>query len=335
MSKTICKFKSISGGLVALMLTSTIAATPVSAKTLDLITGNASKNTAVGELEKIAAEIKDRTKGDVDIRIHLAGSLQIQTSDMAMAVSDDIVQIGDDQQFASAVPLAGILRLPALIRTREEFDKSAAILQPYINAEYAKNGLTVIGTYYYPPLEIFSAHKKIDKLEDMKNMKIRTLSAESSAWVEKVTGGAPITLSFADLAPGLDNGTIDAMTTTASGAGYPLRDQIKYNYRIPIAFSQVYEIINDDALNSLSAESQKVVKDVFADHLTKLSDEIATADVDLLKKMQEGGMASVTASEKELAHSQQVMQPYWEQWAKERGPEAEEALKKVRQALGR
>jgi len=329
------RLRHVTGTLLALAISAGAGSSTASAKVLNLYTGNASKNTAVEELERIAEEIKQRTNGEVEIRVHLAGSLQIQVPDMTLAVSDGVIQIGDDQQFASAVPVSGILRLPALIRTRDEYAKAAEIVQPYVDQQYAKYGVTVLGTYYYPPLEIFASNKKISNMEDLKGLKIRSLSAESSEWIKKVAGGIPITLSFSDLAPALDNGTVDGMTTVASGAGYALRDQVKHNYRVPIAFSQVYEIINDDALSGLSRESQKVVKDVFAARLTGLSDKIADADVTLLDKMKGQGMGSVAATPDEVARSEKLMEPFWEQWAKERGPEAQEALAKVRAALGR
>jgi TRAP-type C4-dicarboxylate transport system substrate-binding protein len=318
----------------AVALCALLSVTAAAAETLNLYTGNASQNTAVKELQAAGMEIAKRTQGRVSLRIHLAGSLQIQVPDIDQAVSDNILQIGDDQQFASAVPVAGILRLPALLRSRREFETAAHIIEPYVEAQYAKRDLLVLGTYYYPPLVVFSAKRKVDSLADLKGMKIRTLSPESSEWVKRV-GGSPVTLSFPELAPALDRTTIDAVLTTASGAGWALRDLVKYNYRLPIAYSQVYEVINRSAHDQLDPADRKVVTDVFGQTLRALTEKIAIDDVTLTQKMQQMGMRITDATAADDAQSQTAMSTFWNGWAKDRGPVVVEALARVRSALGR
>jgi TRAP-type C4-dicarboxylate transport system substrate-binding protein len=165
-------------------------------------------------------------------------------------------------------------------------------------------------------------------------MKIRTLSPESSEWVKRV-GGSPVTLSFPELAPALDRTTIDAVLTTASGAGWALRDLVKYNYRLPIAYSQVYEVINRSAHDQLDPADRKVVTDVFGQTLRALTEKIAIDDVTLTQKMQQMGMRITDATAADDAQSQTAMSTFWNGWAKDRGPVVVEALAKVRSALGR
>jgi TRAP-type C4-dicarboxylate transport system substrate-binding protein len=151
----------------------------------------------------------------------------------------------------------------------------------------------------------------------------------------KRAGGSPITMSFPELAPALDRSAIDAVTTTASGAAYSLRDLLKYEYRIPIAYSQVYEIISKTALEKLSPASQDILRQTFQERLAVLSQSIADDDVTLTRKMRDGGMQIADPTPEEAAASEQMMLPYWETWAKERGPVMVEALAKVRSELGR
>jgi TRAP-type C4-dicarboxylate transport system substrate-binding protein len=328
------KATNVSRGAAVIVLCSVLSTMAAAVETLNLYTGNASQNTAVRELQAAGMEIAKRTEGRVNLRIHLAGSLQIQVPDINQAVSDNILQIGDDQQFASAVPVAGILRLPALLRSREEFERAAEIIKPYVEAQYSKRNLLVLGTYYYPPLLVFSAKRKVDSLADLKGMKIRTLSPESSEWVKRV-GGSPVTLSFPELAPALDRTTIDAVLTTASGAGWALRDLIKYNYRLSIAFSQVYEVINKSTNDKLDPTDRKVLAEVFDQTLRGLTQKIAVDDVTLTQRMKEMGMQISEPTAEDDARSQTAMSTFWDGWAKDRGPVVVEALAKVRTALGR
>ena len=289
--------------------------------------------TSVKDMRAIAETIERYTKGDLKIRIHLGGTLQIQAPNLSMAVGDEVVQIGDDQQFGGNVPIASILRLPALLRSEEEYSKASDILLPYVQAAYKKLGLTVLATYHYPPPVIFS-RAKITSLADISGKKIRTLSPESSEWVRRL-GGLPITTTTTEQAPALERGLVDAVTTASSGAGYQLKDLVKYDYRIPIAYSNVYVIVNDGALARLKPATRDVLMRTFSEVMDKTSEKILVDEVDLTKKMAEEGIIITQPSPEDIQSSCAAMVSYWETWSKERGPAAVEALGKIRAAIGR
>ncbi len=250
-------------------------------------------------MQGLAEDLDKKTNGEVKIRIHLGGTLQIQAPDIAQAVSDGIVQIGDDQQYSGSIPIGGLVRLPSLLRTQAEYEKAAEILLPYVQAAYAKYDVTVLGTYYYPPLVLFS-REKLTSLAEMKGQKIRTLSPESSEWVRRF-GGLPVTLAFPELAAALDRGVITGVTTASAGAGYVLRDQFKFNYRIPIAFSNVFVIVNNAALKKLSPAAQTAVRSGFKETLAATSKKILGEEDDLTKKMAAGGIVVTEAAASDLA----------------------------------
>jgi len=305
----------------------------VPAQQWNLYTPNPTAITAVKEMQALAEDLEKKTNGEVKIRIHLGGTLQIQAPDIAQAVSDGVVQIGDDQQFSGSVPIGGLVRLPSLLRTPGEYEKAAEILLPYVQTAYNKYDVTVLGTYYYPPLVLFS-REKLTSLAELKGQKIRTLSPESSEWVRRF-GGLPVTLAFPELASALDRGVVTGVTTASAGAGYVLRDQFKYNYRIPIAFSNVFVIANNAALKKLSPNAQAAVRSGFRDTLAATSRKILAEEDDLTKKMAAGGITVTESSAGDLAAVEKAMETYWGAWARERGPAAIEALAKIRTAIGR
>jgi len=51
--------------------------------------------------------------------------------------------------------------------------------------------------------------------------------------------------------------------------------------------------------------------------------------------MAAAGMVVTEEKPDDRAKAEKLIAPYWDEWAKEKGPEAIEALKKVRTALGR
>jgi TRAP-type C4-dicarboxylate transport system substrate-binding protein len=56
---------------------------------------------------------------------------------------------------------------------------------------------------------------------------------------------------------------------------------------------------------------------------------------DLTQKFAAGGMVVTQPKPEEIVEAEKVMTPYWDEWAKSKGPETVEALKKVRAVLGR
>jgi TRAP-type C4-dicarboxylate transport system substrate-binding protein len=73
-------------------------------------------------------EIEKATNGALKVRLHLAGTLQINASNITQAVGENVVQIGDDLFNSGNIPVAGIPRLPMLIQSYEDFAKADAVL---------------------------------------------------------------------------------------------------------------------------------------------------------------------------------------------------------------
>ena len=182
--------------------------------------------TAARKFKQIIDEINAQAGGAVDIRLHLGGTLPINAGNISAAVADDDIQFADDTQYLGNVPIGGILRLPFLVSNREEYRRAYAVLEPYIEADYAKKGVTVLAAYTYP-LQVIWSREPLTKLADIKGQKIRVTSPEQGKFIETF-GGIPITLSTAEVPAALDRGIINGVLTASAGAGYTWRDLLKY-----------------------------------------------------------------------------------------------------------
>ena len=89
----------------------------------------------------LTEEIEKATNGELKVRLHLSGTLQIAPSNITPAVGENVVQIGDDLFNSGNIPVAGIPRLPMLVQSYEEFAKADAVLRPYIEKAFAAEGL--------------------------------------------------------------------------------------------------------------------------------------------------------------------------------------------------
>ena len=301
----------------------------------DMYVTNAVATTIVGLGEVALIErIEKETKGDLKIKFHLAGSLPISVTNITQAVSDGVVQLGDDGFFQGNVPIGGILRLPMLIQTREEFAKALAIARPYIEAGFAKKGVLVLGEFTYPPQVAFS-RRKLTALADYKGQKLRVTSPEQGEFVRRF-GGTSVTIGPAEVPAALDRGVIEGVFTAASGAGYTWRDLIKYNYKLGLNYFDAYIIVNKDALDKLSPDTQQKLRAIIAETVPGFTGQMQQEDDKLTAKMiAENGMVLTEPTPGEIAEATSGIQSYWDGWAKAHGADAVEALAKIRAALGR
>jgi TRAP-type C4-dicarboxylate transport system substrate-binding protein len=277
-------------------------------------------------------EIEKATGGELKVRLHLSGTLQISASNITQAVGENVVQLGDDLFNSGNIQVAGIPRLPMLIQTYEDFAKADAVLQPYIAKSFGQKGSTVLASYTYP-LQFMWGRKKLESLDDIKGMKLRVAQPEQGEFVRRF-GGTSITMSAPEVPSALDRGVVDGIFTAGVGAVL-WKDLLKYGYVLIVNVNNSYFIANTDSMNKLSPDLQG--------KLRKVAEETARWDQDTMKKeetesvqvLRSAGYTFTNAKPEEVARAIDAMKPYWDEWAKTRGPDVVEALGKVRAALGR
>ena len=280
----------------------------------------------------LTEEIEKATNGELKMQLHLSGTLQISPSDITKAVGENIVQFGYDLFNSGNIPLAGIPRLPMLVQSYEDFTKTAAVLQPYIEKAFAAKGSTVLAAYSYP-MQVVWGKKKLESLEDIKGLKLRVAAPEQGEFVRRF-GGTSITMSAPEVPSALDRGVVDGIFTAGVGAVL-WKDLLKYGFLMVVNVNNSYIIANTEAFNKLSPDLQAKLRTVAADIGRWNQDTMKTEEAASQKTLADAGYVLTQAKPAEVAKAVETMKPYWDEWAKSRGPEVVEALGKVRAALGR
>lgn len=277
-------------------------------------------------------QVEKATNGELQIRLHLAGTLQINASNITQAVGENVVQIGDDLFNSGNIPVAGIPRLPMLIQSYEDFAKAAAVLKPYIERAFAQKGSTVLASYTYP-MQFVWGRKKLASLDDIKGMKLRVAQPEQGELVRRF-GGVSITMSAPEVPSALDRGVVDGIFTAGVGAVL-WKDLLKFGYVLIVNVNNSYFIANTDAYRKLSPELQVRLRKAAEEAARWDEDTMKTEEADSVQLLKSAGYTLTQARPDEIVRAVDAMKPYWDEWAKARGPEIVEALGKVRVALGR
>jgi TRAP-type transport system periplasmic protein len=277
-------------------------------------------------------EIEKATNGELKVRLHLAGTLQINASNITQAVGENVVQIGDDLFNSGNIPVAGIMRLPMLIESYDDFAKAGAVLKPYVDKAYREKGSTLLASYTYP-LQFIWGRKKLESLDDIKGMKLRVAQPEQGEFVRRF-GGTSITMSAPEVPSALDRGVVDGVFTAGVGAVL-WKDLLKYGYVLIVNVNNSYYIANTEAFNKLSPALQATLRQTAQDAGRWDQETLAKEEAASTKVLADAGYTFTTAKPDEVTRAVAAMKPYWDEWANARGPDIVEAVAKVRTALGR
>jgi TRAP-type C4-dicarboxylate transport system substrate-binding protein len=287
--------------------------------------------TSVGA-KRFADGIESLTDGAIKVRLHLAGTLQINSANLTTAVSQNVVTLGDDFFFAGNIPIAALVRLPFLATTYEEFAKVSAVMQPYVDRAYDSKGVVVLASYAYPNQFIWS-RKEITSLAGLKGAKIRVASPEQGEFMRRF-GATPVTIGPSEVPSALDRGVVDGLVTGTVGADL-WQDMLRFGYLMGLNFNNSYLIANAGAYRKLNADLQGKVRKAAVDAARWNEDTMRADDGTLVQKLGAAKLKIATPSSAEIEQASGAIRGYWDEWAKQRGGEAPEILTRVRQTLGR
>jgi TRAP-type C4-dicarboxylate transport system substrate-binding protein len=288
---------------------------------------------SVQGIVRLIDRVKQQTNGELEINLHLGGSLPIKASDITAAVGDNVVQLGDDGFATGTIPITAILRLPMLLQSYQDLDKAMAILRPHLDEAYGKRGIVVLGQYAYP-FQVIWGKKKITSLDDIKGLKLRVTSVEQGEFVRRF-GGVSLPLGSPDVAAALDRGVVDGVFTASSGGGLTWHDLLKYRYAFPTSYVNSTIVVNREAFEKLPLATQKFLRDAGADSATWATAEMQRQEDEVTARFGKEGMILTDASPAEVKEATEKLRPYWDEWATKHSAEAVSILKEIRAAIGR
>jgi TRAP-type C4-dicarboxylate transport system substrate-binding protein len=283
--------------------------------------------------QEVVERVAKETGNGLQIKYHLGGSLSIKVTDITTAVGDSVVQLGDDGFQQGNVPITGILRLPMLVTSAAEFERALAVMKPYVERAYDKKGAVVLATYYFP-VQIAFSNKKLTSLDDFKGQKIRATSPEQIEFLKRF-GANGLTVGAPEVPSALERGVVDGVLTAYAGGGKLWKDLLKYSFEIGLNFFEANIIANKEAYAKLPAAWRDSLTKAVVELAPGITRTLAADDIEEKAKRKAEGMVETAATPDDYKRGAERMAGYWDEWAKSKGAETQEALKKVREALGR
>jgi len=282
-------------------------------------------------LESWGKELEKRTNGRVKVNYYPGGTL-VPAVQSYEAVTKGISDVGNHVigYTVGRFPLTEVLDLPLGYPNNTVPTKLA-------NAFYAKfkpkefDDVKVLWFHAQAPGIVHTKTKPINKLEDLKGLKMRTFG--SNAELMSLLGGTPVAMPMGDVYDALSRGVAEGlMCAYEATEGFRFGEHLKYsteNYGT--SYSAVFVVVlNKDKWNSMPPDIQKTVDALSQEYIEKYAamwDDVEKSGKQFLLKR---GNKIITLSKEEDARWAKAAQPIFNNYVKkmkEKGLPGEEALK--------
>ncbi len=290
-------------------------------------------------LKAFAEKVKEKSKGQMEIRVHPASSLYPQQEQIPAVVEGrvEIAPILTSYMVDLFLPM-GVLELPFMTSSLDEHQAAMEKLKPFYIEQLAKKDILLLAIGTWPTQQLFSTKKPIQKLEDWKGLKVRVYGTET-AEMTKALGGAPVNIPFAEVYTALQRNVADAAVTSATNAeAMKFSEVAKYiNYWYIGGGACEFLGANKKAWNSISKDLQQVVLDSLKEvrFEAKEWEDAKALDANAKKRCTELGMTVVDMPKSEIERVRKMARPAWDAWLKRTGPDGKKAIDLAMKALGR
>lgn len=252
---------------------------------------------------KFKDELEKRSNGKITLNVYpnstLGGDRDL-VEGMQMGTVDFGLIAGVLGNFEDTISL---LELPYLFDSQEEFNK---IIHGPIGQEIAdnvreKSGVRIINWWDRGPRQTTS-NKPINKLEDLKGLKIRLPEIPAMVICWRAMGANPTPMAWSEVYTGLEQNVIEAQENPIPFIfGGRIHEVQKYLANTDHKYEYVTIAMSDARWNSLTDEQRKIILEAAAaatEYENKLVQEQTNA---LLETMKKEGLKVTNPDKKELA----------------------------------
>lgn len=221
--------------------------------------------------EQFAEAVKERSNGEIEIMIFPSDQLgsQRQLTEGVQLGTVDIV-LTSDSQLSSFIDIFGVLNLPFLFRDIDHVTKTMdGEVGEFFTKKAEEKGIVILGYWENGFRHVSNSKRPVEKLEDLKGMKLRTPGSQVTLTSFKTLGALPTPMSFGEVYSALQLGMVD-------GQENPIAHILTQKwYEVQKYFSLTSHQHNVEPLamskiifDSLKPEHQKILRETAKEYAT-------------------------------------------------------------------
>ena len=187
-----------------------------------------------------------------------------------------------------------------------------------LDADAEHEGVKVLGLFVHGPGILHNNVRKIETLDDMAGLKIRTPGGYISELMTDL-GATTLFMSSGEVYEKLSRGVIDGVTFTYEAlTAFNLTDDLKYAMRVPGGLYNTtwFLVMNEGKWNEISAEDQEAIMSISGEAFAERVGEAWNgADEAAIKKIEAAGIEIYDAPAPLLEEIKSRAAKYEQQWS--------------------
>ena len=250
-----------------------------------------------------AEEVNARTAGRVTLKFYPGGVMgndaQVLRKIRIGQLQGGAFTAGGLAERYNGLNLYGI---PLLFNSLDEIDAVRAQLDPELAAGLERAGFVTFGFIEGGFANLLS-NEPIRSVDDMRRKKVWVPEGDAISFLAMQTMGlSPSVLPVTDVLTGLQTGLIE-ITFASPVAALVLQwhTKVKYITDLPISYSMGVFAIEKGAYSGLSAEDQRVVREVMSRYVQQLDHEARDDNRKATEVLSRAGLTTVTVDNADVA----------------------------------
>jgi len=246
-----------------------------------------------------------------------------QNGELAFVVQNTAPQV-------NFVPKAAVFDLPNLFPNKKVARAALDKFQKDIEPEYAKAGIVMLG-FGDQGFRVLSSNKAINKIEDFKGLKLRTMENKYHVQYWQSLGANPTPLPFSELYLALQQGTVTGQENPYEViVATKLYEVQKYVIDTNHLFHTITIIMSKNIYDQLTPEEQKLVRDAAREVIVWGREQADKRHADRVAILKKNNVQIIKLSEKLLGEMQAKSKPVYDNISKAVGADL---VKKLQNAV--
>ena len=246
-----------------------------------------------------------------------------QNGELAFVVQNTAPQV-------NFVPKAAVFDLPNLFPNKKVARAALDKFQRDIEPEYVKAGIVMLG-FGDQGFRVLSSNKAINKIEDFKGLKLRTMENKYHVQYWQSLGANPTPLPFSELYLALQQGTVTGQENPYEViVATKLYEVQKYVIDTNHLFHTITIIMSKNIYDQLTPEEQKLVRDAAREVITWGREQADKRHADRVAILKKNNVQIIKLDEKLLGEMQAKSKPVYDNISKAVGADL---VKKLQDAV--
>ena len=268
-------------------------------------------------VQDLAADLEEQSDGRIQITSYPGASLAAPDEHFDAAETGSVdIALSVNGYTPNQFPLTSVMELPFMSTSSVEGTKTLWELYNEFDEfkdEYA--GTVPLWLYTTDPAQLDTTDKQVKSIEDLKGMRIRSPSPETSEWLEAL-GATPVSMPMNENFEALERGVVDGTIAPWEAVKtWGLDEVLKYATVGNFYSTTMFVVMNEDEFNSLNDEDQTLLQDLTGEAMVKTTGE--TFDQfgkEAVEQAEEKGIEIYELSDAELEEWSEFINPTIENW---------------------